>query len=243
MWNGGNQWSGWASYLSFFRHIAKLNLPVYDKWNHYENAATRGGPRMMHEDFCIVSDRPAFIKIDAQHRPHCEDGPFCSWRDGWSLYCWHGVRVDRLLIEEPGKITLAMIEAESNSEVRRVMIERYGAGRYIVDSGGKPVHTDDYGTLYIKPATDELPAIAVVKVVNSTRESDGSFKDYHLRVHPELRPMIHNGLTWLQGGGDPECEQPVGEFVLGRGQELTARNAVASTFGLRGEHYAPEQET
>jgi len=47
----------------------------------------------------------------------------------------------------------------------------------------------------------------------------------HLRdyvpVHPELRPML---------GGDE----------LGEPQELTARNAIASTFGKRGEVYRPE---
>ena len=113
-----------------------------------------------------------------------------------------------------------------------------------MDSGIKPVHSDDFGTLYVKPESGDMPALAVVKVVNSTPEADGSSKDYFLRVHPECRPMIHKGLTWLQGGADPNCEQPSsGDFVLGRAQELTARNAVASTFGLRGSEYAPSQET
>ena len=124
------------------------------------------------------------------------------------------------------------------------MIERYGVSRYILDSGVKPVHTDDFGTLYVKAASGDMPAMAVVKVVNSTPEQNGTYRDYFLRVHPELRPMIHRGLTWLDGGADPECDQPDGgDFVLGRAQALTARNAVASTFGLRGENYAPAQET
>jgi hypothetical protein len=63
----------------------------------------------------------------------------------------------------------------------------------------------------------------MVKVRNSTPEPDGSVKDYFLRVHPQLRPMIDGGL------GDP--------------QPMTARNAVASTFGLRGEEYHPTVET
>ena len=41
----------------------------------------------------------------------------------------------------------------------------------------------------------------------------------------------------------PDMTQPEGDFVLGKSQKMTARNAGASTFGLRGENYAPEQET
>lgn len=63
----------------------------------------------------------------------------------------------------------------------------------------------------------------MVRVVNSTPEPDGSHKRYMLRVHPELRPLLDEG--------------------LGQPQKMTARNAVASTFGLRGEEYAPYAES
>jgi hypothetical protein len=63
----------------------------------------------------------------------------------------------------------------------------------------------------------------MVKVANSTAEADGSFKDYFLRVDPALRPLR------ADGSGEP--------------QALTARNAVASTFGKRGEEYELAVET
>jgi hypothetical protein len=47
----------------------------------------------MHDEFCIVSDRPEILRVDPQYRPHCADGPSHRWRDGWSLYYWHGVRI------------------------------------------------------------------------------------------------------------------------------------------------------
>jgi hypothetical protein len=52
------------------------------------------------------------------------------------------------------------------------------------------------------------------------------YKTYFLRVHPELRPLI-----------DPE------KRVYGEPQKMTCHNAVASTFGLRGEEYQPDVET
>jgi hypothetical protein len=58
----------------------------------------------------------------------------------------------------------------------------------------------------------------LVKVTNSTAEPDGSYKDYVLRVHHELRPLLEGNIL-----GDP--------------QALTALNAIASTFGLRGDEY------
>ena len=66
--------------------------------------------------------------------------------------------------------------------------------------------------------------IVVCEVTNSTPEPDGTRKIYHLTVHHELRPLLD---------GD----------ALGDAQKLTCHNAIASTFGLRGEDYQPAVET
>jgi hypothetical protein len=112
-----------------------------------------------------------------------------------------------------------MIDAERNAEVRRVMIDRFGVGRYA--AGGNIVdHDDRWGTLRRRKRQNDSD-MWVVEVVNSTPEPDGLWKHYHLRCHPELRPM-------LSGGG------------LGKPQKPTALNAVASTFGLTGAAYAKQ---
>ena len=130
-----------VSFLSFFRHVARLAIS-YTAFGHYETLARRSGPRIVHADFCIISDRPRVLKIDAQNRPHCDDGPFCSWSDGFKIYAIHGVYVPRYVVERPELITAAQINAESNAEVRRIMIERMGAGRYFLESGATVVHAD-----------------------------------------------------------------------------------------------------
>jgi hypothetical protein len=142
MWSGGNQWSAWVSYLSFFRHVAGLNLKEYAAFDHYEQATIHSGPRMMHPDFCMVSDRPKTLKVDAQSQPHCEDGPSHEWRDGWRLWFWHGVRVPQHVIEAPETITVAEIQGEKNAEVRRVMVERMGAGKYLREVNPKVLDVD-----------------------------------------------------------------------------------------------------
>ena len=183
MWNGGNQWSGWAAYLSFFRHVAEFNLAVYERWDHYEQAAIHGGPRVMHSEFCIVSDRPLFIHQDEQFRPHCDVGPFCEWSDGWKLWYIHGVPVTEQIVMAPHTLTAAEILAETNVEVRRVMIERFGHDRLIRDSSAELVSIDDFGKLWRLPIPDDEP-LQLVEVVNSTPEPDGSFRNYVLRVPP-----------------------------------------------------------
>ena len=71
---GGAHWASYPAFLSFFREVAKLDLPIYEKWIHYERAAIYGGPRMMHKKFWIVSDFPAAIRQDEVHRPPLRDG-------------------------------------------------------------------------------------------------------------------------------------------------------------------------
>jgi hypothetical protein len=224
MWQGGNQWSAWDGYLSFFEDVADLRLPVYEDYRHWRALSEHSGPRIIHPDFCMVSDRPEVLTVDAANLPHNDKGPFCRWRDGSALFAIHGVRVPAYVVEHPERITVQRIETEENAEVRRVMMERYGYERYILDSGAVMVQSDEFGTLYRKDfGPDEEPVLAV-HVVNGTVETDGTRHKFVLPVHPECRPMLSGG-------------------AFGEPQSLTARNAVASTYGLRGEQYAPEIRT
>ena len=160
-------------------------------------------------------------------RLHNSDGPAVWWPNGKGYYFWRGVQVPERIILQPDTIKGTEIVAEQNAEVRRVMIERYGWDRLLTTSGTL-LQRDDRGELWrLNLAGDE--AVTGVKVTNSTAETDGSFKPYFLRVHPELRPLL---------GNDRDGRPRLGEI-----QDLTARNAVASTFGLRGDQYQPGVQT
>ncbi|MDE2101908.1 MAG: hypothetical protein KGL39_31975 [Patescibacteria group bacterium] len=143
MWQGGNQWSAWDSFLSFFRHVVKLDID-YSKYKYWERLAEISGPRIMHSEFCMVSDRPKVLKIDSQNLPHCEDGPFCEWRDGSKIWAYHGVFVPGWIIERPEQITPEKIQNESNAEIRRVMMEKMGLRRYILESKAVVLDRDDH---------------------------------------------------------------------------------------------------
>lgn len=134
-----------------------------------------------------------------------------------NVYFWHGVLVPAFVVTRPDWITLDHISAENNAEVRRVFIERYGLSRYLVDSGARRISEDEFGELYRTEIPGDEPLV-MVKVMNSTAEPDGSFKPYFLRVHPEMRPLLVDGTL-----GDPQPVRPL--------------NAIASTFGMRGQDY------
>jgi hypothetical protein len=232
---GGTFWLSWRAWTSYFRDVCGLELPgdLWDRDRAYAQAQQSAGWWWPHRQFVMVCDRPKEIHRErvgpdgwGSHRLHHDTGPAISWRDGFALYFVHGVRVRERVVMRPETITAAEVLAEPNSEVQRIMAERMGWERFLAESGAEEIHRDDWGILYRRRLVDEDALF--VKVVNSTPEPDGSVKDYVLAVHPELRPMSRGR------GGEP---------VLGRPQKLTARNAVGSTFGLRGEEYAPLYES
>ena len=169
--------------MSFFRDVCGWRDPVLERFEIDEALMTACGWTWWHKNVLAISDRPCLINRDDRGRLHSDSGPSIAYRDGWALYRWHGVAVEPLVIEHPEQISVAMIEKESNAEVRRVLIERYGETRYIIDSGLKPIARDDFGELYRKDFGDDEPLV-YVKVKNSTAEPDGSFRDYFLSVNP-----------------------------------------------------------
>ena len=141
MYNGGNQWSSSCSFLSFFKDIVGLKLKEYEAYQHWEDLCVHSGPRIVHADFCMVSDRPEVLKIDANNLAHCETGPFCRWRDGSELYAIHGVYIPRSVVMHPDLQTIDQIKLEKNEEVRRIRIERFGWERFLKESGSKLVES------------------------------------------------------------------------------------------------------
>jgi hypothetical protein len=74
---------------------------------------------------------------DGSTRLHRDDGPAVTWPDGRKDYRLHGVGVPRWVLGK--KLNARRIHTLSNSEVRRVAVERLGWDRYLDDAG--PVST------------------------------------------------------------------------------------------------------
>jgi hypothetical protein len=188
LYQGGNMWSAWDCYLSAFRDVLGLRLPEHDLYRAWEACAIEGGFRVVHEEFCIVSDRPEVLSVDARNRPHGEAGPSHRWRDGWSLWYWHGVQVPQHVVESPESITLTEIRAERNAEVRRVMIERFGHERYCREAALQVVDQCSADHRFVGLRTARLlrdADVTLLDLLNSTPEPDGTVKRYVIPVDPD----------------------------------------------------------
>jgi hypothetical protein len=132
-YQGGNMWAAWAAYTDYWSRVMPQHRPelahIYAKAACWLKLARISGFRYVHQDFCLVSEKPIRLlteNVDGRYVPHCADGPSHLWSDGFAIYHWHGVRVPSWVIEHKDQITLQKIQDESNAEVARSMREIHG---------------------------------------------------------------------------------------------------------------------
>lgn len=135
------------------------------------------------------------ITLDKDLRLQSIDGkPSVQYEDGRVEYHIKDVRVPDFVVTNPEKIKLDDINREPNTEVRRIMMERYGYEKYLKNSKAKMISQDPFGKLWQVDVPADEPLV-MVEVLNSTPEPDGSIKTYFLRVPPHTRTP-QEGLAW-----------------------------------------------
>jgi hypothetical protein len=154
----------------------------------------------LYPDFAVVSDRPRYIRLDGNDRVHALDGPAIGYRDGLVVYAIGGLRVPEWIVMHPGRISVRDIQAEANAELRRIMVERMGHARYLQESGAVLMSHDETGALWQSMFTSNgrRHQLTFVEVVNGTRENDGSYKHYFLRVPPNVT-TARQAVAWTYG--------------------------------------------
>jgi hypothetical protein len=83
------------------------------------------------DDVVYVSRRPSELHIDESDRLHREDGPAILYADGWSIYAMNGVHLNKQIVMHPETQTVEDIRGETNEEVKRIRIGRYGWEKYL----------------------------------------------------------------------------------------------------------------
>jgi hypothetical protein len=162
-----------------------------------------------YERVAILTERPVAVHRDNLGRLHHGEGPALSYPDGWSMHAWRGMPIPAEVAARLPALTTEEIRAETNAEMRRVMVEYFGYERYLHETGATRVQEDECGILWRADMPGDEPLV-MVQVLNSTPEPDGTSRTYFLRVPPGME---------------------------------TAREAVAWTFGLIPEEYAPRIQT
>ncbi|MBC6459043.1 DUF6745 domain-containing protein [Actinomadura sp. HBU206391] len=160
-------------------------------------AARSAGWWWPYQRVAIVSERPVELHRDEPGRLHRGDGPALCYPGGFALHAWRGMPMPADFTATLSGLTSERIAAETNAEMRRVMLEHYGYDRYLAETGAKPVHRDEAGVLWRIDLPGDEP-VAMVEVVNSTPEPDGTSRTYYLRVPPRMR-TAHEGVAWTFG--------------------------------------------
>jgi hypothetical protein len=81
------------------------------------------------------------LTLEEPRRLHNETGPALR-NDLEDVYFWHGVLIPAKAINEPETITTDDIAGEDNAEVRRILIERLGAGKFLERANAKQLDVD-----------------------------------------------------------------------------------------------------
>ena len=125
----------WPAYYSFFRDV--LGLKFKDDHDVEERLVKSCDCVVFGEKVIFVSERPIEIHRNSDGNRHCEDGPAIRYADGWSVYSLDAHDIPGWIIEHPEQITVEKIEGEGNAETKRIMMERFGYGKYLAETEAK----------------------------------------------------------------------------------------------------------
>ena len=155
--------------------------------------------------------------LNEDGRLHCDTGPAyvsptrIMWykngrqhgmdadKFGSILYYYEGVRIPPHFFTKPEDVTVEEVLRHPNAEVKYVGMKIVGLDNIMSMPTTKVVHrdVDQFGrerVLFQIPKIFEEPTL-YVKVVNSTAEPDGSFKNYFLCVPPNVMTCVE-AVAW-----------------------------------------------
>lgn len=148
------------------------------------------------EDVCCVWTGPIEYRVDNRYRLHRDDGAAVVFSPTLAMYCLEGVEVGESVVLN--QFGAGDIDSATNLEVRRIMMQRFGLGEYLRQTLAEVVDRDNYGVLYRKTQPRRDEPLMVVEVTNSTRNSDGTYSTYFLRVPPTMR-RAKEAVAWTFG--------------------------------------------
>ena len=141
-WDGQYDAGFFGNYM-YYREVLGMVKETEDLMIPIEFLYGHSGPMIECENVVFVSENFTHIFTDDNGELHCESGPaFLYGGDNFCGYYWHGFEVPDWIVLKPQDITVEKIHAEENAEIRRIMLERFGTGRFVAESGGVVLDED-----------------------------------------------------------------------------------------------------
>ena len=193
----GQHESSWMSFYDYFATACNLSEQTQKLAGVFEVAQSANW-WLPHENICWVSERHNLLNRNSEGRLHCDDGPALSYPDKWSVWSINDVRVDEQIVMRPETQTIDQISKESNEEIRRVRIDRFGWPRYLKDSGSKSINSRRNDVDGTEERLMQLNdgSLRLLCACRSTA------RVYAIRVPREIE-TCEQAQKWMAGGSSP----------------------------------------
>jgi hypothetical protein len=179
-----------AAWLAFYDTLGRLGMQdIVEPMTGMMEVAKQQGWWWPLTDVAVITDRPTVLNRNANGELHCTDGPAISFSDGWSVWAINRIIVTKQIVEAPETLTIKQIVDESNAEIKRLMLERYGMENFIRNSGAQKLDQSDYGILWKTDVGEDEPLVMVEVVCPSTD------RVYMLRVPPTTE-RARDAVAW-----------------------------------------------
>jgi hypothetical protein len=155
------------AFFSFFRNECGLITETEKYVTGIGEIVQSAGWWIPYENACIVCERYCELYRDEDGQLHNENKMALKYPDGWGLYMVHGVRIPDYIIENPNEITVEKIKDENNVEIRRIMLDKFGWERYLLETNAKIIDKSRHGVLFHSEIPDD-EACVMVRLLNTT---------------------------------------------------------------------------
>ncbi|MNV60667.1 hypothetical protein D3C71_1531390 [compost metagenome] len=194
--------AGWLSWLAFFRRVC--DLPNTEKIEPLLRIAQSCGWAWFFDGAAIITDRPNAIHRDEENRLHCETGSALEYRDGFSIYAWHGTRIPAEWINNKASITPKVALTWENIEQRRVAIEIVGWSKILRELDAKVIDADG-DPLIGRLVEVNLPDLD--RPARFCRVQCGTGREFAIGVPPGITTALA-AQAWMQGVNPNEFVRP-----------------------------------
>lgn len=204
----------WIAFFMFHREQQNMIKETDEYMPYYE--ATKLSWYLAYDEAAYLTQHPNAFHVTDDHRLHCADGPAIVWKGKdyeFAHYAWNNLDIGGAfdekgesymwIIREPERLEtpegLKAITNCSNAEIKRVMIEKLGMGKYLKLTNAKPIDVNKaFGTLYEIPVAQGREPIKTLHVINHTKNTDGTYDEYFLPVPPNME-KAQQASAWTSG--------------------------------------------
>ena len=197
--------AGYGSWMDFMdKTLGVVNCPASVIYREFSKSA---GPTYTMDEFCVVSARPKEIHLKSGSL-HKDGGPAVLYADGFCVYALNGVVVPKHIAEsKPMDFQPEWFTKESNVEIRREVVRKFGVEQVCSALKGKIIHSETViTTMDNKKHPYELwefdlgENIGTCPCLKMTNPSLGLF---HMEWVPPGTSTVQEALEFRNGGSMP----------------------------------------